>query len=101
MPTTCTPRPPHSPDKPSKRGISRRQGAHQVAQKLMTKDLPFQVSIGVDLPSRSPSENRGNRSGILTGWGADSSIRSLGIGGLAAPTGVGMPPARLGAIRLE
>ena len=45
-------------------GISRRQGAHQVAQKLMTCGRPFHSERLRGLPSRSASVTSGRRSGM-------------------------------------
>src|ERR1700753_2423588 len=88
MPISWTSLPPHSPARVLSRGISRRQGAHQVAQKLITSDLPAQVLTGVGLPFRSFSEKAGSCSGILLAEAASSSgARSLGPGGLAEPAG--------------
>jgi len=36
--------------------VFRRQGAHQVAQKLTTSDLPLHAEMEMDLPVRSLSE---------------------------------------------
>src|SRR5450631_396441 len=107
MPTTLTPRPVHSACKVSSSGISLRQGAHQVAQKLMTKDLPAKDAIGVALPALFSSENCGSRCGILAGGkipsesvaptrtppsgAASERAESLGLGALASPTGTGIP----------
>ena len=52
---TVTPRPAHSEFKASSSGISLRQGAHQVAQKLMTRDLSANEVIEVALPEGPPS----------------------------------------------
>ena len=71
------PSPPIRPADPSSNGISRRQGAHQVAQKLMTSDLPLQEAIGVDLPCEIGQREGGSRSGIFVGCGVDSTTRSL------------------------
>src|SRR5476651_1637154 len=100
IPTTVTPRPAHSEFKVSSRGISLRQGAHQVAQKLMTKDLSAKEPIEVGLPARFSRVNCGSRSGILAGGitpgagpseVASSRAKSLGLGGLASPAGTGIP----------
>src|ERR1700720_1393580 len=102
MPTTLTSRPAHSECRVSSKGISLRQGAHQVAQKLMIKDLPPKDAMEVALPARSASENWGRRSGILEGGNAPGSnspsaeapsgaasacATSLGLGALASPAG--------------
>jgi len=60
MPTTLTSRPAHSDCRIWSSGISLRQGAHQVAQKLMIRDLPPKDAIDVALPARSASENCGS-----------------------------------------
>src|SRR6266404_5707592 len=106
MPTTLTSRPAHSECRVSSRGISLRQGAHQVAQKLMIKDLPPKEVMGVALPARSARANCGRRSGILvagrgpgryppsglTPAGLGSACaKSLGFGALATPAGTGIP----------
>src|SRR5579859_6145678 len=106
MPTTLTSRPAHSECRVSSRGISLRQGAHQVAQKLMIKDLPPKDVMDVALPARSASANGGSRSGILEGgntpgryppagavpWGtASACAKSPGLGALASPAGTGTP----------
>src|ERR1700736_1202865 len=65
MPTTLTSRPAHAECRASSSGISLRQGAHQVAQKLMIRDLSPKDAMEVALPARSASENCGRRSGIL------------------------------------
>src|SRR5215475_1714689 len=80
------------------KGISRRHGAHQVAQKLIISDFPAQRLTGVDLPERSFNANSGMRSGIL-GATNSSTDRSLGLGGLAEPAGtfcVAATPVALG-----
>src|SRR5260370_36856453 len=104
MPTTLTSRPAHSERRVSSSGISLRQGAHQVAQKLMTRDLPPKDAMEVVLPARSASANCGSRSGILEGGnapgrnspseaapsGAASAFaKSLGLRALASPAGTG------------
>src|SRR5882757_11263910 len=116
MPTTLTSRPAHSEYRVSSSGISLRQGAHQVAQKLMIRDLPPKDAIDVALPARSASENCGSRSGILeggktpgsSGSGGDapsapapSGVRakSLGLGALASPAGTAIPWRRCAAAR--
>src|SRR5579863_7896314 len=106
MPTTLTSRPAHSECRVSSSGISLRQGAHQVAQKLMIKDLPAKDPMGVVLPARSASANCGSRSGILedgngpgryppsgatSGGAASVRAKSLGLGALATPAGTGTP----------
>src|ERR1700730_9272118 len=97
MPTTLTSRPDHSACRLSNNGISLRHGAHQVAQKLMIKDLPSNDAIGVALPVRSSSENFGSCSGILAGvngpddWPSVACAKSLGLGALASPAGTGIP----------
>src|SRR5216684_6891502 len=110
MPTTLTSRPAHSECRVSSSGISLRQGAHQVAQKLMIKDLPPNDVIEVALPARSASENCGSRSGILEAGNAPGSsapgdeapggdaspvsgarARSPGLGALASPAGTRIP----------
>src|ERR1700693_3857230 len=99
MPTTLTSRPAHSECRDSSSGISLRQGAHQVAQKLMIKDLPPKDAMEVVLPARSASENCGSRSGILGGGNAPPAgtapsgacAKSLGLGALASPAGTGTP----------
>src|SRR5260370_39453357 len=98
MPTTLTSRPAHSECRASSSGISLRQGAHQVAQKLMIKDLPPKDAMEVALPARSASENCGSRSGILEGGNAPpgtvpsgARAKSLGLGALASPAGTGTP----------
>src|SRR5580692_439271 len=105
MPTTATFRAAHSLCRVFRSGISRRHGAHQVAQKLITNDLPLQALIEVALPSRSWSENSGRRSGILAGgeMGASKPGRkSLAVGALASPAGTAIPRScRRAAARLE
>src|SRR5882762_8054785 len=106
MPTTLTSRPAHSECRVSSRGISLRQGAHQVAQKLMIRDLPPKDAMDVALPARSARANSGRRSGILeagngpgcnppsagTPGGAETACaKSLGLGALASPAGTGTP----------
>src|SRR6266403_2432896 len=103
MPTTLTSRPAHSVCKVSSRGISLRQGAHQVAQKLMISDLPPKEAMDVALPARSARANFGSRSGILEGGSGPGTnpppapmssgepsacVRSLGLGALATPLGL-------------
>src|SRR5271170_8434660 len=99
MPITLTSRPAHSACRVCSSGISLRQGAHQVAQKLMIKDLPLKEAIEVTLPARSSSENCGSRIGILEGGNAPTGAapsgtcaKSLGSGALASPAGTGTPP---------
>src|SRR5271165_2664111 len=91
MPTTVTSRAAHSEARVWSSGISRRQGAHQVAQKLITSDFPFHLVIGVGWPARSLSENAGRRAGTC---GCGHASRSPGSGALAWPTGAEMPPCR-------
>src|SRR5665213_3132418 len=95
MPTTVVSRPAHSACRAWRRGISRRQGAHQVAQKLMTRDWPVKELMEVGLPVRSAREKAGSRSGILVrdGWPPASapSTKSLGLAGLASPADTGTP----------
>src|ERR1700678_2406852 len=95
MPTTAMSLAAHLPSRACNRGISRRQGAHQVAQKFNTSDLPLQAEIGVDLPKLLLSEKLGICSGIFTGGRGESAkeaSRSLGPGELASPAGTAIPP---------
>src|SRR5450755_2433190 len=98
MPITVMSRPDHSACRVSSSGISLRQGAHQVAQKLMIRDLPPKAAIGVGLPALSARENCGSRAGILAAGRAPGkapptgpAVRSLGLGALATPAGTGTP----------
>src|ERR1700676_4012735 len=92
MPTTVRSRPAQSVANALSRGTSRRQGAHQVAQKLIISDLPPQVDIGVDLPERSFNANSGRALGITVCAISDSgSEMSSGPGALASPTGTDKP----------
>src|ERR1700675_5187581 len=98
MPTTATSRPAHSEATLLSSGISRRQGAHQVAQKLITRDFPLHLTIGVGRPSRSLNEKLGRRAGTL-GCGHAGSVvsesdvaASLGSGALARPAGTSISP---------
>src|SRR5882672_9551635 len=98
MPTTVTPRSAHSACRVSSSGISLRQGAHHVAQKLMISDLPAKEPIGVDLPEASWRENSGRVSGILRDGRAPScgapsgpAPISLGLGALATPAATRTP----------
>src|SRR5882724_2577474 len=85
-------RPAHSAASDLSNGISRRQGAHQVAQKLITSDLPRQAEIGVDLPVRSCSEKSGKRAGTTgCGMAASDAELSEGWGALATPAGTNTP----------
>src|SRR5450631_1588306 len=95
MPTTSTPRPRHSRDKDSSRGISCRHGVHQVAQKLIINDLSRHVAMEVGLPVRSAKVKVGNLSGTFNRGMAGPSgvLKSPGTGGLASPTGTRTPPA--------
>src|SRR5947209_16224267 len=109
MPTTSTFRALQSRRIDWSSGISWRHGAHQVAQKVIIKDLPRQVAIEVGAPVRSPSENSGRRSGIFRALAPPSAAppsatppgatpagavesASLGSGGLASPAGTRTPP---------
>src|SRR6516162_6813158 len=76
MPTTVRPLSAQSAARDLSSGTSRRQGAHQVAQKLMTSDLPLQVEIGTEAPARSLSEKSGRWAGT-TGRGMAPSGMSL------------------------
>ena len=93
MPTICDApiRPMHG-DNSSSSGISRRQGAHQVAQKLMTRDLPLQVIDGRRFAAEVLERELGQAVRDLASLGCEAvrtrSTRSLEIGGLASPTGV-------------
>src|SRR5258708_4102528 len=92
MPTTLRSRPAHSAASVLSNGISRRQGAHQVAQKLITRDLPLHAEIGMDLPVRSCSEKSGRRSGTTgCGMAASGAELSDGLGALAMPAGTATP----------
>src|SRR5579859_2827694 len=104
MPTTSTFRSSHCRRIDCSSGISWRQGAHQVAQKLIIKDLPRQVAMEVGLPVGPPRENSGRRSGIFNGAvapgalavpaaGSKDASKSLGMGGLASPAGTRTPPS--------
>src|SRR6267154_300923 len=92
MPTMARSRSAQSAARVLSSGISRRQGAHQVAQKLMTNDLPLHDSTEMGLPERSLSEKSGSFAGI-TGWGAAAanSEVSAGFAALAMPAGTGTP----------
>src|ERR1700733_741310 len=92
MPTTARSRPAQSVANVLSRGISRRQGAHQVAQKLMMRDLPLQVDIAVDLPERSFKVNSGRTLGITTCVKRGSAGElSWAPGAPASPAGTGAP----------
>jgi hypothetical protein len=101
MPTTVAPRPTHSACSASSKGISRRQGAHQVAQKLMIRDWPAKELMEVGLPLRSASEKTGSRSGTETPGVASGCAKSLGFAGLACPAGTGIPEGAAGGGREE
>src|ERR1700684_2761782 len=92
MPTTLRSRPAHSAAMLLSSGISRRQGAHQVAQKLITSDLPLHAEIWMALPVRSFNEKPGSRAGT-TGCGLADSASELsdGFGVLAMPAGTATP----------
>ena len=64
-------------------GISRRQGAHQVAQKLITKDCPLHFMTGVGRPARSLNEKAGRRAGIMGCGHPSSGAPGIGRAGLA------------------
>src|SRR5271165_5186771 len=111
MPTTLTSRPAHSACRAWSSGISLRQGAHQVAQKLIIKDLSPKEAIAVGLPALFSKENCGSRSGIFRGGntpigsvpeGAASAFtKSLGLAGLASPAGTLTPRWACRAVREE
>src|SRR6266446_1543985 len=77
----------------SRDGISRRQGSHQVAQRLTRTSLPAKSERATVLPARSISEIVGAGTGGEFGMNSPSRGRS----GVTAPFSAAVAPARTSA----